>query len=300
MKDRGLYHLRKARRKMISVRKYSGPLLVTVLVLLIAQGSAQSPPNPPSVAAPQKFDVASIRPSPDRTGQPSWMGVRFTGDMFEAHGMSLKALVWQAYAYGSPERQMVSGGGGWVESQQWDIMAKVDDPSFDGLSNVDRNDRMRPMLRALLEERFHLKLHTELRPTPVYALVQAKGGAKFKEVPAPPEVNGDWMEAMKHYREENPGKPFPGVITCGNDGCTATAVTISTVLGQIQASSHSDRMILDETGLKGHYDITFPMPHNDDDDAMAEVEEALGLKFEPRKVDLTTYVIDSAEKPSEN
>lgn len=59
-------------------------------------------------------------------------------------------------------------------------------------------------------------------------------------------------------------------------------------------------MIVDETGLKGHYDLSFPMPRNDDDDAMAEVEEDLGMKFEPRKVDLTTYLIDSAEKPSDN
>ena len=33
---------------------------------------------------------------------------------------------------------------------------------------------------------------------------------------------------------------------------------------------------------------------------MREIEEDLGMKFESRKVDLTTYVIDSAEKPSVN
>jgi uncharacterized protein (TIGR03435 family) len=295
-----LYHFREARSKKIMVRKYGRPLLVSVLALLMAQGSAQSPSSQPTAAAPQKFDVASIRPTPDRTGQPGWMGVRITGDMFEARNMSLKALVWYAYANGSPQRQLVSGGGGWIESQQWDIMAKVDDPTFDRLSNADRNDRMRPMVQALLEERFHLRLHTELRPTPVYTLVQAKGGAKVKEAPAPPEVNGDLMEAMKHYREENPGKPFPGVITCSGDSCTATGATISGALGQIQYSSHADRPVIDETGLKGHYDFSFRMPRNDDDDAMAEVEEDLGMKFEPRKVDLTTYVIDSAAKPSEN
>lgn len=284
---------------MTKLRKFGSLLLATVIAILIAQGCAQSPSNPPSAALPQKFDVASIRPS-DPTGRSSWMGVRITGDMFEARGMPLKALVGYAYADGGTQRQLVSGGGGWIESEQWDITAKVDDSSFDGLTNTERTNRMRPMVQALLAERFHLKLHTEFRPTPVYALVQAKGGAKVKEVPAPPEVNGDWMEAMKHYREENPGKPFPGVITCSSDGCIATAITISGVLGQIQGSSHADRMIVDETGLKGHYDLSFPMPRNDDDDAMAEVEEALGMKFESRKVDLTTYVIDFAERPSAN
>ena len=160
---------------------------------------------------------------------------------------------------------------------------------------------MRPMVQALLEERFHLRLHTELRPTAVYALVQARGGAKVKEVPAPPEVKGDWIEAMERYRRENPSKLFPGVLTCNEpERCTATAMAISGALGQIQFSSHADRPVIDETGLKGHYDFSFRNPRNDDDGAMGEVEEDLGMKFESRKLNLATYVIDSAEKPAEN
>jgi uncharacterized protein (TIGR03435 family) len=130
--------------------------------------------------------------------------------------------------------------------------------------------------------------------------VQAKGGAKVKEVSAPPEVNGDWMEAMKHYQEENPGKSYPGVMQCSGDRCTATAMKISGIIGQVQFSSHADRTVIDETNLKGYYDISFRMPRNDDDDAMAEIEEDLGMKFEARKMDLTTYVVDSADKPSDN
>lgn len=280
------------------LRNHVIPMLVSSLVILIAQANAQNPST--TSLAPQKFDVASIHPSPDRTGQPGWMGFRIMGDMFEARSMSLNALVGYAYANGGPQRQLVSGGRGWIESQQWDIVAKIDDPSFANLSNAERSNRMRPMVRALLEERFHLKLHTELRPTPVYALVQVRGGAKVKEVPAPPEVDGDWMEAMKRYHEENPGKPFPGVISCSGDRCTATAMTISGAIAQIEGSSHADRIVIDETGLKGHYDLSFRNPARDDDDAMAEIEEDLGMKFEPRKVDFTAYVIDSAEKPSAN
>ena len=228
------------------------------------------------------------------------MGIRITGGTFEARSMSLKSLVWYAYANQGPKRQMVSGGEGWIDSQNWDIMAKIDDPSFAGLSSKERTDRMRPMVQALLDERFHLKFHTEMRPTPVYVLVQVKGGAKVKEVPAAPPVNGDWMEAMKRYREENPGKPFPGAISCGDNGCTATAVTISAAIGQIQGSSQADRPVIDETGLKGSYDFHFRQPRHDDDGAMREIEEDLGMKFESRKVDLNTYVIDSAERPSVN
>jgi len=266
-------------------------------ILMASQASGQSPPARPAAAS---FDVASIRPSGDRSGQPGWMGVQMTGGTFEARSMSLKSLVWFAYANGGPQKQMVAGGGGWIDSQLWDITAKVDDPSLAELSNQERSNRLRPLVQALLEERFHLKLHTEMRPTPVYALVQAKGGAKVKEVPAPPAMKGDFTEAMKRYREENPGKPFPGVISCSGDHCTATAVAMSAAMGQIQGSSRSDRTVIDATGLKGYYDFSFRMPRRDDDDAMGEIEEDLGMKFEPRKIDLTTYVIDSAEKPSDN
>jgi uncharacterized protein (TIGR03435 family) len=285
------------------LRRYGNSwFLVSALAILpVAAALAQNPPNPPVASAAVQFDVASIRPSGDRSGQPgSWMGIRITGGTYEARSMSLKSLVTVAYANGGPQRQMAAGGGGWIDSQQWDIVAKVDDASFAVMSNVERSNRMRPMLQALLEERFHLKLHTEMRPTPVYALVQVKGGAKVKEVPVPPAVEGDWMEAMKRYREENPGKPFPGVITCTGDRCTGTAVQMSVAIGQIQGSSQADRIVIDETGLKGYYDLSFRMPRSGDDDAMGEIEEDLGMKFEPRKMDLKTYVIDSAEKPSEN
>jgi uncharacterized protein (TIGR03435 family) len=223
-----------------------------------------------------------------------------TGGTFEVRSMPLKALAAFACASGSSQHQMISGGGGWIDSKQWDIVAKVDDPAFSGLSDSERSDRMRPMVKALLEERFHLKFHTEIRLMPVYVLVQARGGAKVKEVSPPPAMEGDWMEAMKRYSAENPGKPIHGAILCTGDRCIATAVTMSGALGQIQGSSHADRTVIDETGLKGYYDFSFRMPRNDDDDAMGEIEEDLGLKFEPRKVDFTTCIIDSAERPSNN
>lgn len=285
--------------KMVVSRKYRSSLLASLLAILVASAGAQNPATSQKHTPPQKFDEATIRPSPpDRTGPSAWWGVRVTGDMFEAHSMPLAGLVGYAYTFGEQQRQKVADSAGWIESQEWDIVAKVDDPSFAGLSSLERTGRMCSMVQALLEERFHLKLHTELRPTSVYALVQAKGGAHVKEVPAPPEMQGDWMEAMKRDREENPGKAFPGVITC-SDRCTATATTISGALGQIEYSA--GRTIIDETGLKGHYDFSFRNPaDNKDDDALAQAMEDLGMKLESRKMDLTTYVIDSAEKPSPN
>jgi hypothetical protein len=68
------------RRKMIILRKYGSLLLVSVLAFFMAQAGAQSPTSPLPAGAPTKFDVASIRPSADRSGQSdTWMGIRING-----------------------------------------------------------------------------------------------------------------------------------------------------------------------------------------------------------------------------
>jgi len=159
-------------------------------------------------------------------------------------------------------------------------------------------DLARPMMPRLLAERFHVKLRVEMRDTPVYALVQAKGGAHVKEVPAPVPSDGDPMEARAKWMADNPGKAVPGGMACSGDKCTANAVRMSAAAGQIAASSRADRMVIDDTGLKGYYDFSFTIPNNQDESAMSEVEEDLGMKFEPRTLTIKTYVIESAEKPS--
>ncbi len=73
---------------------------------------------------------------------------------------------------------------------------------------------------------------------------------------------------------------------------------MSGAIPQIIGSSHADRMLIDQTGLKGFYDFSFPSLPRNDDSAMAQVEDALGLKFESRTMPMKTYVIESAEKPS--
>ena len=137
----------------------------------------------------------------------------------------------------------------------------------------------------------------EMRKTPVYALVQAKGGAHVKEVPTPAAMEGDPNEAMAKWYAENPGKAMPGGILCA-DKCIGNAVKISDAVGQIAGSSRADRMVMDETGLTGYYDFSFTQPQTKDEPAMQEVEDDLGMRFEPRSVAMRTYVIEGAEKPS--
>ena len=263
--------------------------------------------TPPDNAAPTAddmslgpaFEVATIRPGSMNDGRRSFGSTVDASGKFTGSDVRLSSLVSLAYA-GDPSKVRVSGGPKWAESDLFDINAKIDDAymsGWDKLSYRERVDRMRPMIRTLLAQRFQLKLHVEMQPTPVYALVQAKGGSKLKEVPAPEASDNDPQAAMR-WMDQNPGKPRPGSIFCTGNTCTGTAIRVSEAINQIAGSAHADRKVIDATGLKGYYNFTMTQPQHDDQDAMAEVADDLGLKFEPRTVPVKTFVIDSAEKPS--
>lgn len=263
-------------------------------------------PNPSPDAIGPAFEVATIRPSSGDPGAGGWMGFRLApSGRLSVRSMPLDSLVGFAYA-DKPGPTRVDGGPSWAKSQHYDIEAKVDDAQmadWDKLSDADRTARVRPMLRALLADRFQLKLHTEMRDTPVYALVQAKGGAKLKEVtaPAPLEGDGDEMQKMMRQMADHPGQPLPGGIMCTGRTCTGHAVKMSSAAGQIGASSSADRIVLDETGLTGFYDFSYTISRDADAATpMQQIEDQLGLRFESRKIPIKTYIIDSAQQPSQN
>jgi uncharacterized protein (TIGR03435 family) len=247
------------------------------------------------------FEVAVVRPA--KTDHAGGFGIRMTpSGRFTASAVSLNFLIWQAYREG-PSKYAVTldrTAPKWVDSDEFDINAKVDNAylqGWDKLSDEQRLNLVRPMLRRLLADRFQLKVRIEMRKTPVYALVQAKGGAHVQEVSPPVLADGDQGEAMAKWMQDNLGKGVPGFVSC-SDKCIANAVKISDAIGQIAASSGAERIVIDETGLRGYYNFSFTQPHDRDEPAMQEVEDDLGMKFEPRSVPMKTYVIESAIKPS--
>jgi len=61
----------------------------------------------------------------------------------------------------------IVGAPSWVATERYDIVAKAP-------AAVTTADEMRPLLRALLAERFKLATHRETRDMPVFALVRAR------------------------------------------------------------------------------------------------------------------------------
>lgn len=256
-----------------------------------------------SAATGPTFEVAVVRPA-NRDDGRHWFGMRVDASgRYEVSAMSLSSLVWLAYV-DAPDKGKVTTDHEvpkWVSSEEFDIQAKIDDAyrsGWDKLSYEQRMEVVRPMIRQLLAERFHLKLRTETQKTAVYVLVQAKGGAHVTEVPPPTPADEDPMDAQAQRMADHSEKPFRGGIMCSRDKCTANGVKISAAIGQISASSHADRIVIDQTGLKGYYNFSFSLPTDKDESPMQVVEEDLGMKFKPRSVPIKTYVIESAEKPS--
>jgi uncharacterized protein (TIGR03435 family) len=277
-----------------------------ILIGLIAIGLANAQSNPEIV-----FEAASVKRSrPDGPGTSMFYS---PGGRLTATSATLKQLVLLAYGVserhnsGAPAQNatiistltsdQITGGPGWVESEQFNVTAKADGNA--------RVERMSQMLQALLADRFQLKVHRETRQLPVYVLLTAKNGARMPElkegscfVPGsdkPPE-------AVKSGQRPTPC----GGFFFERDRLDAGRVYMQQLAGAL--SNQLRRLVVDKTGLTGTYDVhlrwTPDESPGDTDSAdpslFTAVEEQLGLKLESQKGLVETVVIDHAEKPSEN
>jgi bla regulator protein blaR1 len=167
--------------------------------------SAPVVPTLQSSPASQKFEVASIKPCEPQPVPPggrsgggngsfspgraylSCFVVRNLIDMAYVHqrgrtDQNDPLLNWPrmlaAGALGEPQR--IRGGPSWVYSDKYTIEAKAEGLDPSAQQSPDRLLMTGPMLRALLEDRFRLKLHQEIEEVPMLALKVARGGLKIK------------------------------------------------------------------------------------------------------------------------
>ncbi|MGA2251826.1 MAG: TIGR03435 family protein [Terracidiphilus sp.] len=274
------------------------------LLLAAAAANAAAFCQTPYPAARPEFEVASIRLHAN-AGDKSYVQA-FQGKLVMTD-FSLKQLV--LFAYGVPNNQ-VSGVQAWMDSNHYDIQAKAD-----GNSSVKQVEG--PMLQALLEERFNLKVHRETGERPVYELTAEKGGVKMqlsKEGSCTPYS----MDSPPPLPQS--GAPFP--VFCdfprfGADGLNRTfdgsGVSMTKLAGSLSRFG-LDRPVIDRTGLAGGFDLHLKWsieapasttgPGTTDDSAglsiFTALNEQLGLKLQSAKGPVEILVIDHVEKPSEN
>ena len=276
-----------------------------------------------------KYEVATIKPAPaDTEGRIRLM---FTPDGTQLSGVPLQVIVRDAF---SVQEDRIIGLPGWAKTNRYDIQAKVapeDAPKLEKL----KMDQRASMLVPVLEERFSLKYHHEMRELPSYALVVARGGPKLKvsvdtdrpadfKAPVPGDdskAGGPGGGAKVGESGPNPSRGHmvhmmgPGRIDAHGSDLQILARILSQQLG---------RTVVDKTGLTGNYDYALnwtpdtsppPMPgggpeggppHNDignigvGPSVFTALQEQLGLKLESEKGKVDVIVIDHIDPPSEN
>jgi len=261
--------------------KYCGWLVLACALLpLLSQAQQKS----------AAFEVASIKPTPNYppyaaadilAGRRRAMGMSIDGARVDIREMTLQYTLGQAFGV----RPIYVLGDDWLANTKFDIAATI--PG--GRTKKDVPD----MLQALLAERFGLRAHREMRDMPVYALVQAKGGVKLKDVPA------DTPDAVKN-------SPNSMVI-----------VGTLNALGAPGSFAGLRLPVVNATGLEGRYEMPVDPriifgrmgsrnPNSLDDDIdgfdrMTQALDPLGLKLERRKVPTELVIVDHIERiPTEN
>jgi uncharacterized protein (TIGR03435 family) len=277
------------------------------------------------------FEVASVKLSdPNQTGPLASIPIvrPLAGGRFTASNVTLRVLV--RLAYGVQDFQ-IDGGPSWQTSQRFDINAKAEDATASSMVQLP------PMLKALLADRFKLKVRTESRETPVHALVIARSDGKLgpKLTPSTADCSNAAAEQQKLAEALARGGPAAAAALLPKPGETRTCA-VTPLMGAdgfgIRANGQSliiltqlltqvtGRIVHDTTGLTGLYDwemkfdpqallqvaaqsgINLPpgvtLPASDSPSLLTALREDLGLKLESERGPVDFIVIESAELPT--
>jgi uncharacterized protein (TIGR03435 family) len=237
---------------------------------------------------PPTYEVASIKPNTDDDFRYAFR-IERDGTLY-ATGITVKRLMMTAY---NVQGFRFIGGPGWVAARRWDVQAKP--------SRAASEEQIRPMLRALLEDRFQLRAHSETRDMPVYELVVDRNGSKVptaKDAKATPIV-----------------RVATGSIELTNNTSATFASQLSYALAQ---------PVIDKTGLSGNFDFAIrwtPEPGEDGGPTTAglppgtsappastpdgpsvftAIREQLGLRLKSARGPVEVVVIDNVQMPMAN
>lgn len=246
-------------------------------------------------AAPRvEFEVASVKPTADLKS-PGQI-VHMAGER-GYHGVNMALLQYIRVAYQVRDDQISAPE--WLGSEYIDVDAKAD--------HSCTADELHQMLQHLLEDRFQIRLHREIKMANGYELRVEAGGPRMTEHDAAdhrmlPLLNG------------------PGIHQGVAVAMQYLAFFLSAELGQT---------VVDKTGLTGHYDFQVTWGYNgpmqmaqappppgagagpgpgempmaaapSGPTVFEALKKQLGLRLERAKVPVEHLVIDHIAKLSEN
>ena len=229
-------------------------------------------------SSPSRFEVSSVEVS--TRVLPGLRGGVLRGNRYELRNATMLDLIRTAYNVNADK---VSGGPSWLEWNRYDVRALAPEGS--------QPAALREMLKALLADRFGLKLREDQVTTTGMALKVIGAGTPKQLRPSSAGSNC-----------QGQGKPEPSGIPAQNLTCTGT--TMAAFADQLPrlagAYFPGGQQLVDETGLSGAFDFelkwmarallaqagadAIPL-----DKGLAEI----GLKLEPKEMKATAIVVDS-------
>ena len=310
----------------------------TVLVWTMALGCTAAA----SLAQTPTFEVASIRRCTEDLGPLArGGGGSFSPGNLTLNCQTVSGLIQMAYLVypngtrlndpGVVVNTPVEGGPGWIHSERYTIRAKAADDTSEGTMRG-------PMFRALLEDRFKLRIRREVREADVYALTVARGGPRLQafqegscvQLPNPVRLPLEPLAAGQRYCQTpglvggaslSPEAQLKAVASNPNrvvewEGITLEDFTRRVLNGMANGLG---RRVIDKTGLAGKFNIRLefaPPPVASSRPELVALQaaageptappietalqEQLGLKLESAKGEGQRFVIESIERPSEN
>ncbi len=273
----------------------------------VAQGQSPAQAQSTTAAAPgYEYEVVSIRPNKS----PGFPNVTVGEDGLTVLNIQLMRLLYSAFGMGPDQ---IVGAPDWLDSEKYDINAKIDHDTAEALKKLSPDDRKaarQHMMQMIFVDRCKLKYHLETKNLQVYNLVIGKTGIKFQE--------------SKAVGASAPSPNAANNVRVGRGGVVEFHALPMSALVQI-LSQQLGATVVDKTGLTGMYDFTWqygpdgvqgrgagesqppaggagPVASLDSGGAsvFTQVQELLGLKLESSKGPVPIIVIDHIEKPSDN
>jgi uncharacterized protein (TIGR03435 family) len=305
-------HARLSRRWIAGVFTVAAIALVTAAVAAAPQRETSAEGRPAfeaatiKLAAPDAVRNQVMATAPNRLRIPS---------------MTLTWLIYTAYGDGGFNTAMrVTGGPDWINKTAF---------SVEGVASGPATPRqLRLMLQTLLEERFALKLRTEMTSGDMLTLVMGRSdgtlGPKVKtwSGTCPKVMPLLFFQAPRQSLQSGPPSEAsdPAVAECPTgyraggislDG--ATMFTVAEVLSLPPARALLGTIVADQTGLKGRYtmelDYLFPAQRPADPAAPPDfaapslftaIQEQWGMRVIPGKGPFRLAVVERAQLPTGN
>jgi uncharacterized protein (TIGR03435 family) len=273
---------------MSSIR-FSLFVLPFVISVVSAQVVKSDGPKP-------QFDVATVRPN--NTGEANSSIRVQPGGRVTATNQTLRNLIRNAF---NVQPHQMIGGPDWMDSDRYDIVAKVADTDLDEKGMAPPPQFML-RLQSLLEDRFKMATHWETREMPVYALVVATAGTLGPKL----KVHAGGCDQASTGGTPPAGGPPANCGTRTNMTPASAKVSGSGISMQTFArnlAGGTGRNIVDKTGLAGAYDLELEFtpeqsPDNIGASLFTAMQEQLGLKLDSQRAPVEVLVIDTLEKPT--